>query len=34
VASTVLDLIGERPRILRDGAVSRAEIEAVIGPID
>jgi L-threonylcarbamoyladenylate synthase len=34
VASTVLDLSGARPRILRDGAVSRAEIEAVIGPID
>ena len=34
VASTVLDLSGERGRILRDGAVSRAEIEAVIGPID
>ena len=34
VASTVLDLSGERARILRDGAVSRAEIEGVIGPID
>lgn len=34
VASTVLDLSGERARILRDGAVSRAEIEVVIGPID
>jgi L-threonylcarbamoyladenylate synthase len=34
VASTVLDLSGQPARILRDGAVSRAEIEAVIGPID
>jgi L-threonylcarbamoyladenylate synthase len=34
VASTVLDLSGDRARILRDGAVSRAEIEAVIGSID
>jgi len=34
VASTVLDLSAERARILRDGAVSRAEIEGVIGPID
>jgi tRNA threonylcarbamoyl adenosine modification protein (Sua5/YciO/YrdC/YwlC family) len=34
VASTVLDLSGDQPRILREGAVSRAEIEAVIGPID
>ncbi len=29
VASTVLDLTGERPRILRQGAVSRREIEDV-----
>jgi L-threonylcarbamoyladenylate synthase len=34
MASTVLDLSGVPARILRDGAVSRAEIEAVIGPID
>jgi L-threonylcarbamoyladenylate synthase len=34
VASTVLDLSGGGARLLRDGAVSRAEIEAVIGPID
>ena len=31
--STVLDLSGETPRILRDGAVSRAQIEAVCGPV-
>ena len=30
-ASTVLDLSDERPRILREGAVSRAQIEAVCG---
>lgn len=34
VASSVLDLSGPRPRLLREGAVSRAEIEGVIGPID
>ena len=34
VASSVLDLSGPTPRLLRDGAVSRAEIEGVIGPID
>jgi tRNA threonylcarbamoyl adenosine modification protein (Sua5/YciO/YrdC/YwlC family) len=34
VASSVLDLGGSRARLLREGAVSRAEIEAVIGPID
>jgi L-threonylcarbamoyladenylate synthase len=34
VASTVLDLTGAGAQLLRDGAVSRAEIEAVIGPID
>ena len=34
VASSVLDLSGPKPRLLREGAVSRAEIEAVIGPID
>ena len=31
VASTVLDLSSERPRLLREGAVSRREIEAVCG---
>ncbi|MDP9250198.1 MAG: L-threonylcarbamoyladenylate synthase [Chloroflexota bacterium] len=34
VASSVLDMTGERPRLLREGALSRSEIEAVIGPID
>jgi L-threonylcarbamoyladenylate synthase len=34
VASSVLDLSGPRARLLREGAVSRAEIEGVIGPID
>jgi L-threonylcarbamoyladenylate synthase len=34
VASSVLDLSGPQARLLREGAVSRAEIEAVIGPID
>jgi L-threonylcarbamoyladenylate synthase len=34
VASSVLDLSGPRARLLREGAVSRAELEAVIGPID
>ena len=34
VASSVLDLSVPTARLLRDGAVSRAEIEGVIGPID
>jgi L-threonylcarbamoyladenylate synthase len=34
VASSVLDLAGERPRLLRAGAVGRDRIEAVVGPID
>jgi L-threonylcarbamoyladenylate synthase len=34
VASSVLDLSGSAARLLREGAVSRAEIEGVIGPID
>ena len=34
VASSVVDLSGPVARLLREGAVSRAEIEAVIGPID
>jgi tRNA threonylcarbamoyl adenosine modification protein (Sua5/YciO/YrdC/YwlC family) len=33
-ASTVLDLTGERPRLIREGAISRARLEAVVGPID
>lgn len=34
VASSVVDLSGERARLVRDGALPRAEIERVIGPID
>lgn len=34
VASTVVDLSGQRPRLAREGALPRAEIERVIGPID
>src|SRR5437773_400581 len=34
VASSVLDMTGERPRLLREGALSRSQLEAVIGPID
>jgi L-threonylcarbamoyladenylate synthase len=34
VASTVLDLAGPTAKLLREGALSRAEIEGVIGPID
>lgn len=34
VASTVVDLSGPRPLLIREGALSRAQIEAVIGPID
>ena len=34
VASSVVDLSGPVARLVREGAVSRAEIEAVIGPID
>jgi tRNA A37 threonylcarbamoyladenosine synthetase subunit TsaC/SUA5/YrdC len=29
--STVIDLTGESPRLLREGAISRAELESVIG---
>jgi tRNA threonylcarbamoyl adenosine modification protein (Sua5/YciO/YrdC/YwlC family) len=34
VASSVLDLTGDRPRLLREGAVGRDRIEGVVGPID
>lgn len=34
VASSVLDMTGERARLVREGALSRSELEAVIGPID
>ncbi|MEO8511024.1 MAG: L-threonylcarbamoyladenylate synthase [Chloroflexota bacterium] len=33
-ASSVLDLTVEPPRLLRDGAIPRKELENVIGPID
>jgi L-threonylcarbamoyladenylate synthase len=33
VESTVLDICGERPRILRPGGTSREAIEALIGPV-
>lgn len=33
VESTVLDLSGERPRLLRPGGVAREAIEALIGPV-
>ncbi|HCC36591.1 MAG TPA: threonylcarbamoyl-AMP synthase [Treponema sp.] len=34
VESTVLDITGERPRILRPGGVSRETIEALIGKVE
>jgi len=34
VASSVVDLSGERARLVREGALPRAQIERVIGPID
>ena len=34
IASSVVDLTGQRARLVREGALSRAEIEGVIGPID
>jgi L-threonylcarbamoyladenylate synthase len=34
IESTVLDLSGERPTILRPGGLSREEIEQVIGPVE
>jgi L-threonylcarbamoyladenylate synthase len=34
VASSVLDLTDTRARLIREGALPRAEIEGVIGPID
>ncbi len=32
--STLLDLSGGAPRLLRDGAISRGRIESVLGPLD
>ena len=34
VASSVVDLSGQTPRLVRDGAIDRARLEEVIGPID
>src|SRR5205085_4067520 len=34
IESTVLDVSGPRPVLLRPGAVARAAIEAVIGPVE
>ncbi len=34
IESTVIDLIGDHPCILRPGGISREQIEAVIGPVD
>ena len=34
IESTVLDLSGDRPRILRPGAVTRRQIEFIVGPVD
>ncbi|MFV3077408.1 L-threonylcarbamoyladenylate synthase [Niveispirillum fermenti] len=34
VESTVLDLTGERPLLLRPGSVTKEELEAVLGPVD
>jgi len=32
--STVVSLLGDRPRLLRPGSVTRADLEAVIGPLE
>ncbi len=34
IESTVIDLSGSRPVLLRPGMISRTELEAVIGPVD
>ena len=34
IESTVISLVGARPKILRPGMISRPEIEAVIGPVE
>ncbi len=34
IESTVLDLCGDRPRILRPGGLSQAEIEQIVGPVE
>ncbi|KFN49348.1 L-threonylcarbamoyladenylate synthase [Arenimonas composti] len=33
IESTIVDLSGDTPRILRPGVISRAQVEAVIGPV-
>jgi L-threonylcarbamoyladenylate synthase len=33
VESTVIDLTGRRPRLLRPGGIARGDIEALIGPL-
>jgi L-threonylcarbamoyladenylate synthase len=34
VASSVLDLSGDTPRLLREGAIGRDRLEALVGPIE
>ena len=34
IESTVVDLTGDRPALLRPGGVSREQLEAVVGPVD
>jgi tRNA threonylcarbamoyl adenosine modification protein (Sua5/YciO/YrdC/YwlC family) len=34
VASSVVDLSGDTPRLLREGAIGRDRLEALVGPID
>jgi L-threonylcarbamoyladenylate synthase len=34
VASSVLDLSSDRPRLLREGAIGRDRLESLVGPID
>ncbi len=34
VASSVIDMVSQPPKLLREGAISRAWLEAAIGPID
>jgi tRNA threonylcarbamoyl adenosine modification protein (Sua5/YciO/YrdC/YwlC family) len=34
IESTILSLLGERPKLLREGAIRREEITEVIGPCD
>ena len=34
IESTVIDLTGGRPALLRPGGISRGQLEAVVGPID